>query len=140
MADTLTPEIEATFPIDELTFTRDRAMMLCARAMNAARTIDDAPDAWPDVVERAKKLAAEISATKPHESIVPLLIAALSSRSSQDGEAMREALEHAAHVFRVYAEIHDRKGTNEGREKARRNMEHAERMEAALSPKEPNNG
>lgn len=46
---------------------------------------------------------------------------------------LEEAVEHAAHVFRHYAELHDAKGTNEGRAKARRNMEHAERMEAALN-------
>jgi hypothetical protein len=65
-------------------------------------------------------------------------IEALSTKNElpSEIEGLREAVEHAAHVFRCYAELHDRKGTNEGREKARRNMEHAERMEAALNPKD----
>jgi hypothetical protein len=51
-----------------------------------------------------------------------------------DRERMREALEHAAHTFRCYADLHNRKGTDEGRAKAERNKQHAEIMDAALHP------
>jgi hypothetical protein len=44
----------------------------------------------------------------------------------------REALEVATNTFADYAEMHSAKGTEEGHAKARRNVEKAEQMNAAI--------
>jgi hypothetical protein len=149
MADTLTPAmIDAgleAIDYEELAAFPRTALKSIYLAMNAARTIDDAPDARPDVERVARAIHRhsfhpdESQETvddcwerhdlkEHHRKMARAAIAALSSHPSQDIEAMREALAFYGKSENYRSDLaREAPVARDGGAKAR----------AALSPKEP---
>jgi len=95
----------------------------------------EAADALQSLAARVAELEGWTAAEEAHHHMRRAENARLTALVQTQGEeaaGLRVALMHAGSVFMDYAELHMRKGTEDGMAKARRNLDEAHAIDAAL--------